>query len=162
MSNKHEQSGAGAATVRFGVRIVVMAFVALAALAGYSAATVDTSVAGRVTITVPSGEDYTITVADTNALSTSNTLIKEGAGRLIMDKNMSAWSGDFGISNGYVRLSENYADGKQGTGTLRLEPGATIELGGTGVGARCDMHADIARCCGEHATGDERQRGDPA
>ena len=130
MSNKHEQSGAGAATVRFGVRLVVMAFVALAAFAGYSATTDDTSVPGQVTITVPSGEDYTITVADTNALSTSKTLIKEGAGRLIMDKNMSGWEGDFGISNGYVRLSGNYADGKHSTGTLRLEPGATIELAG--------------------------------
>ena len=130
MSNKHEQSGACSATVRFGVRIVVMAFVSLAAFAGYSAATVDTSVPGQVTITVPPGEDYTITVSDTNALSTSNTLIKEGAGRLIIDKNMSAWSGDFGISNGYVRLSGNYADGKHSTGTLRLEPGATIELAG--------------------------------
>ena len=103
------------------------------------AATVDTSVAGQVTITVEDNEDYTITVADTNALATANTLIKKGGGRLIIDKNMSTWSGDFGISNGYVRLSESYADGKQGTGTLRLEPGATIELGGTGVAANKAM-----------------------
>ena len=86
-------------------------------------------------ITVADGTDVTLNSDDITALGTSTALIKKGGGRLIIDTNMSAWSGNFGISNGYVRLMETQADGKQNTGTLRLEPGATIELGGTGVAA---------------------------
>lgn len=90
-------------------------------------------------ITVADGTDVTLNSDDITALGTSTALIKKGGGRLIIATNMSAWQGNFGISNGYVRLSENYADGKQGAGTLRLEPGATIELGGTGVAANRTM-----------------------
>ncbi len=103
------------------------------------AAMVDTSVAGQVTITVEDNEgDYTITAADANALATSNALIKKGGGRLVMNRDLSHWKGDFGISNGYVRLMTSWADGTNDntrTRTLRLEPGATIELGGSGVAA---------------------------
>ncbi len=87
-------------------------------------------------ITVADGTDVTLNSDDISALATNTTstaLIKKGGGRLIIATNMSGWSGDFGISNGYVRLATAFADGKQDTGTLRLEPGATIELGGTGV-----------------------------
>ena len=90
-------------------------------------------------ITVADGTDVTLNSDDITALGTSTALIKKGGGRLIIATDMSAWSGNFGISNGYVRLSETYADGKDGTGTLRLEPGATIELGGTGVAANKSM-----------------------
>ena len=74
--------------------------------------------------------DVTLNSDDIAALGTSTTLIKKGDGRLIIDTNMSEWSGDFGISNGYVRLAAKYADGQHSVGTLRLEPGATIELAG--------------------------------
>ena len=115
------------------IRPTVIAFAAAMSL-GLNAATIDTSVAGQVTITVPANEDYTLSVADTNALSTSKTLIKEGLGRLIIDKNMSAWSGNFGISNGYVRLSESYADGKENTGL--------------GTGLLAQRQGIVARCLG--------------
>jgi|GEM_PF-6248539 len=99
--------------------------------------TLDTNVTPNTyTITVGASDaDVTLNNDDVTVLGTNVKLIKNGLGRLIVATNMSTWEGDFDIEAGYVRLSENYADGKQDTGTLTLTPGATIELGGDGVSA---------------------------
>ena len=94
---------------------------------------------GVYTITVAEGADVTLNSDDVGSLGSSVKLVKTGEGRLIIATNMSAWSGDFDIVAGYVRLSASYADGKEKTGTLTLTPGATIELGGDAVGQNLSL-----------------------
>ena len=101
----------------------------LALSCGYSvpAATV-TSADGKVTIDVPSGENYTLSTADATTL-TGLDLHKTGEGRLVISTDLKSmgWDGEIVVEAGYLRTTLNGALGGVTKGTV-IKPGATLEI----------------------------------
>ena len=116
-----------------------MGVMLLALVGGYSltAATTVTPGDGKLTIDVPTGEDYTLTDSDVSALAGLD-LYKTGTGRLIISKSLkdAGWDGEIVVEDGYLRTTRNEALGGVVKGTV-IKPGATLEIedNSTGYGA---------------------------
>ncbi len=82
----------------------------------------------RLTVEVPSGEDYVLSSADVSALN-GRDLYKTGAGRLIIstDLKTGGWDGEIVVEEGYLRTAMNGALGGVDKGTT-IRPGATLEI----------------------------------
>lgn len=87
---------------------------------------------GDYVITVADGDMVTLNADDVAALGTSLNLVKKGAGRLDVAREIgSSWKGSVGVSNGYFRASNKSACGTcamaDSFGGIFVADGATFE-----------------------------------
>ena len=95
-----------------------------------AATTIDTTVSGQMTVTVPGSETYDFSSADVTALG-ARRLIKQGTGTLTLGCDLADASGEITIEAGTVVATKAKALGTANvTGQMTINAGATLQLNG--------------------------------
>ena len=109
----------------------VVPFAGCLLFAFVSILTVDAAVSGKIAdgayeLTVPDGEEHTLTDADVVALSGFD-LVKLGGGRLVIDRSLKGYKGEMRVKEGYLLALHKEAFGDVDKGTT-VSSGATLEF----------------------------------
>lgn len=106
----------------------------LAGLSPVGAAPLGALENGAYVVTVDSG-DATLGAEDVSALGTSVTLVKRGAGRLVIACDLAGWTGELRVEAGYLRAQHTgamgYAAASATSGGVVVKAGGTLELDGS-------------------------------